>query len=192
MNGRKSGKNFANRRGALMLMLLVAIIIGGIIALRLLPQEEVIAQRDREEILHGNLSQIREAFDLKRQADPTWNPFPDLDNTTMASVTDVLEQLANENFLREKDVKDPTVPHYLWGTTSNYFWRVSENIASNTSFELEDPADPTAIASWTASPESVVATDTEYLSDSSVDDYPHQNKLGSILQSSGASLKITR
>ncbi|GAB4277821.1 MAG: hypothetical protein Kow0029_20700 [Candidatus Rifleibacteriota bacterium] len=176
------------RRGALMLMLLVAIIIGSIVALRLLPEEEVIARRDREEELHGNLSAIREAFDLKWQADPTWDP--DLSNRV--AIKAAMDTLVAENYLRDSDVVDPTIPNYLWNTSDDFFWRASSNLASNTSFELSDPAGTEPIASWTIAPGTDAATVTTYLSDSELDDYPHQNKLGAPLKSSGYSLQIVK
>ncbi|MEW6709813.1 MAG: hypothetical protein AB1403_08340 [Candidatus Riflebacteria bacterium] len=183
-----NGKLHLNRKGALMLMLLVVIVIGGIVALRMLPQEDVIAKREKEENLHKNLSQIREAFDLKWQADENWTP----DLTNKAGIRAALQTLANEGFLREEDILDPTVPTYLWDTSDIYYWKASTNIASNTSFELEDPSDPTLIASWTKAPDTEAATVTQYLDDNILDDYPHQNKLGAPLQGGGTSLMIVK
>lgn len=188
MNGnRKSKKVLAGRRGALMLMLFVVIVVGSIIALRLLPENDVIVRRDKEDNLHNNLSQIREAFDLKWQVDPAWAP--DLSNK--AAIRAALATLQTENYLRNLEVKDPTIPNYLWDTADEYFWKASANIASNTSFEDDDPA-PGEIASWTVAPDTYAATVTEYLSDSELDDYPHQNKLGEPLHSGGSSLMIVR
>lgn len=177
-----------NRRGALMLMLLVIIIVGGIVALRMLPQEDVIAKRQQENNLSKNLSQIREAFDLKWQSDPDWAP--DLSNK--AGIRAALQHLSDNNFLREVDIKDPTVPLYLWDTSDIYYWRASTNIASNTSFELDDPLDPTLIASWTVAADTTAATDTNYLDHPANDDYPHQNKLGVSLRGGGTSLVIIK
>lgn len=186
MNGKE--KILQSRKGALMLMLLVVIIVGGIVALRMLPQEEVIVKRQKENSLHSNLSQIREAFDLKWQSKPDWAP--DLSNK--AGIKAALQQLATENYLREEDIKDPTVPSYLWDTAEIYYWRASTNIASNTSFELDDPSDPTLIASWTKAPDTTAATDSNFLDHPANDDYPHQNKLGASMRSGGSSLKIVR
>lgn len=177
-----------SRRGALMLMLLVIIIVGGIVALRMLPQEDVIAKRQKENNLQQNLSQIREAFDLKWQSDPDWNP--DLSDKNKVRIA--LQTLVAENYLREEDIMDPTVPSYLWDTADIYYWRSSTNIASNTSFELDDPSDPSLIASWTTAPDTTAATDSNYLDNPANDDYPHQNKLGLPLRSGGTSLKIIR
>lgn len=186
MNG-KHGLNA--RRGALMLMLLVTMIVGGIVALRMLPQEEVIAKREKEEDLHKNLSQIREAFDLKWQADPNWAP----DLTTKAGIESALNTLVTEKYLRDdKHLKDPTVPNHLWDSSDEYYWRASANIASNTSFESDDPSDPALIASWTKAPDTTAATDTTYLENPANDDYPHQNKLGRPGRGKGVSLRIIK
>lgn len=183
MNGNLS-KISGHRRGALMLMLFVVIVVGSIIALRLLPENDVIVRRDTEDYLHNNLSQIREAFDMKWQADPAWNP--DLSNK--AGIKVALTTLTTENYLRDKDVKDPTIPNYLWDSSDDYFWKASANFASNNSFE-EDPA---TIVNWTAAPGTTAVTDVQYLSGTELDDYPHQNKLGLPLQSGGNSLMITK
>ena len=187
MSGRKK-KKCSGRRGALMMMLMVAMVVGGVVALRLLPQEDIIARREKESELHSNLSQIREAFDLKLESDPDWDP----DLSSKTGIENAIASLTDENFLREKSLTDPTVPTYLWGTSANYYWRASINIASNSSFEIEDPVDPTKIAYWLLSPGTVAASDSYYPNDSSIDDYPHQNKLGQILRNSGSSLRITK
>ncbi len=196
-----------NKKGALMLMLLVVIVIGGIVALRMLPQEDVIARREKEENLYENLSQIREAFDLECQAsDTSWNPFPDYDGDgkiTRFDIASSLIRLASDGYLRDGSfitptslvatgISDPTVPNYLWGSSDEKYWQVSANLASNTSFELEDPSDPTLIASWTKAPDTEAATVTQYLDDPVLDDYPHQNKLGAPLQGGGTSLMIVK
>jgi type II secretory pathway pseudopilin PulG len=189
MNGKKiKNKLFNPRRGALLMMLLVLIIIGGIIALRMLPQEDTIARRDREINLHNNLSEIRQAFDLRLQTDPDWNPNLDTKN----DIKNALAELVASNALRTDEIKDPTVPDYLWGPLNEYFWRVSKNYIENSSCEKDDVSDPTKLASWTISPSTIAASDTHYLSDPGLDDYPYQNLLGNILASGGASVKITK
>ncbi|MGM0600943.1 MAG: hypothetical protein ACQETH_14125 [Candidatus Rifleibacteriota bacterium] len=189
MNGKKNkNKQLNPRRGALLMMLLVLIIIGGIIALRMLPQEDTIARRDREVNLHNNLSEVRQAFDLRLQTDPDWNP--DLSDRT--KIKDVLQALVASNALRTGDIKDPTVPDYLWDTDDKYFWQVSKNYIENSSCEEDDAADTTKLASWTVSPSTIAASDPHYLSDPGLDDYPYQNLLGNILASGGASVKITK
>jgi type II secretory pathway pseudopilin PulG len=189
MNGKKNRLKQCNpRKGALLMMLLVLIIIGGIIALRMLPQEDTIARRDREVNLHNNLSEIRQAFDLRLQTDPDWNP--DLSDRT--KIKAALQALVASNALRTDEIKDPTVPDYLWDTSDEYFWRVSQNYVENSSCEKDDSSDPTKLASWTISPSTIVASDPQYISDPGLDDYPYQNLLGNIMGKGGTSVKITK
>jgi hypothetical protein len=187
MNGNNMKMKKCNsRRGALLMMLLVLIIIGGIVALRMLPQEDTIARRDKEINLHNNLSEIRQAFDLRLQTDPDWNP--DLSDRT--KIKAALAELVASNALRTGDIKDPTVPDYLWDTSDEYFWRVSQNYVENSSCERDDSAGK--LASWTISPSTIAASDTHYIDDPGLDDYPYQNLLGNILGKGGSSLKITK
>jgi hypothetical protein len=169
-----------------MLILLVAIIIGGIIALRMIPEQDVVVIRAKEENLHKNLSQIRAAFDLRWIEDETWDP--DLSNP--GGIQDALDELVASGVLRAEDIKDPTIKEYLWGTSARYFWQSSANIASNTSFEAADGLDN--IPEWVVPADTIAATVSAYLEDTTLDDYPHQNKLGQNLLSGGAALEITK
>ena len=182
MNGKKQ---LNSRRGTLLLALLVIVAVGGIIAIRLIPDETTIVKREKEVGLQMNLSHIREAIDMKRMADPTY--VFKFDNR--ANIQAELQKLVDEKYLRSKSIKDPTVFSHLWDSNDNYYWRGSANIASNTSFE--DAVDG-KIASWTETKDTTVATDPSYLYDEYLDDYPNQNKLGSIYSAYGSSLKITK
>ncbi len=182
MNGKYSSVN--KRRGTLMILLMVGMIVMGIIATRLLPEEEIKVRREKENRLQVNLSQIREAFDLKRTADPTYDP--DLSNKAL--IIAALTQLKNDGYLNEDDISDPTIPHYLWGLNDEYFWRSSKNLATNTSFEVNDGS----IDGWKPSADTKLSSDTNYLDKNEFDDFPGQNKFGNFFQADGYSIKIVK
>ncbi|EKD82954.1 MAG: hypothetical protein ACD_39C00982G0001 [uncultured bacterium] len=197
-----------SRRGAMMLMLLVVIIIGSIIAMQILPGEEMIVRRSVENSLDVELSQIREAFDLAYLAgematdtalasDPIlMPPVGASDNDKKAAITASIASLTARGYLRSDTVKDPTVPAYLWGTDYSNFWQIRDNIASNPSFEISESG---AVVSWKDhegkdidGSDAHSASDTTFLQHMQVDDYPYQNKLGNLLASGGSALKLTK
>ncbi|MDD2998764.1 MAG: hypothetical protein PHV05_06840, partial [Candidatus Riflebacteria bacterium] len=101
-------------------------------------------------------------------------------------VETAIEDLSREGFLRNENIKDPTSVAGMWGVSSTNYWRVVDNIASNTSFELD-------IDQWQISKGSVIDLDAQrYPRTTGLDDYPYQNKLGNILKSSGRALKVTK
>lgn len=194
------------RRGAMLMMVLVLIVVGSIVAMRMLPNEELVERHVNEIELHTSLSQIREAVEMKFVADvavgglDAWpslktalaNPFPtdtsDLDyfdklKTHYDAVENMLADLTNEGYLRSVAIADPTVPSNLWGPEKGYYWCVSDNIVklSNSSF-----AD-----GWNM--DGAVATESSYfLWLPELDDYPNQKKLGDQLTAGGSALKITK
>ncbi len=173
-----------NKRGTLMLMVLMGIIIGGIVALRLLPSEDIKERRIKENSLSVNLTHIREAFDLKRMEDPSYNPSLD----TRGDIKNALIYLRDNKYLGNDSLKDPTIPAYLWDTNDKYFWKQTENLASNTSFEGDD-----AMENWKVSFETVLAEDIDvYMRSGELDDYPDQNKYGDIMRVTGSSLIIVK
>ena len=122
-------------------MLMVILIVVGILAERLIPNEETITARSKEKSLNLDLSQIREAFDLKRIASPTWEPWEDnFDRNhpdAPASISKVLQALVNEGFLRSASLSDPGIMPQLWGTgAGKIYWQASGNLASNSSFYI--------------------------------------------------------
>ena len=182
MNGKKI---LVSRRGALLLMLFVMLIVGGIVALRMMPNEELITRRDKESGLNNDLSQVREALDLVRVAShPEWvdlslTDTPDLIQAKIAS-------MALWGYLRSESVKDSAVPEHLWGTDKPYFWKVTMNLATNTSFEV-------GLDAWYPSADSTVIEDnTNYLNTTKLDEYPYQNKLGNLLNKKGRATCIRR
>lgn len=163
-----------SRRGALLMMLFVMLIVGGIVALRMMPNEELITRRDKEASLNTDLSQVREALDLVRVASyPGWIELQASD--TPAVLQAKIASLAAWGFLRDNDIKDPAVPAHLWGPGKTYFWQVSLNLATNTSFEFAQDG-------WQPSADTTVTTDEQnYLNSTKLDEYPYQNKLGNML-----------
>ena len=184
MNGKNLVLN-SKRRGALMLMLFVVIVVGSIIALRLLPEKDIMVKRADEDSLRSNLSHIRQAVDLRWQDDPAWAPTLD----SSVNIKTVLTELKDANYLRSDLIKDPTIAAHLWESSDDYYWKGTTNIAANSSFEVLVAG---SIDEWSETTSTVSEADANYLSGSEVDDYPHQNKLGNLLQSDGLSLKITR
>ncbi|MDD2999294.1 MAG: hypothetical protein EOM80_14125 [Erysipelotrichia bacterium] len=173
------------RRGAMMLTLLVIFVAAGIVALQMLPDEDLALKRSTETVLQAELSQIREAFDLKTVS--VGGAPGDLSAAaTPQEVETAIEDLSREGFLRNENIKDPTSVAGMWGVSSANYWRVVDNIASNTSFELD-------IDQWQISKGSVIDLDAQrYPRTTGLDDYPYQNKLGNILKSSGRALKVTK
>jgi|GEM_PF-2927233 len=180
------------RIGTVMLTLLIVMMVGGLIAARLIPSYEVQQQRQSDLQLKFSLAQIRQAFDLKRQASPSYNPSLD----TPAAILQVLRDLTRENYLRSESLQDMTVPQYSWGVSVNQsYWKGTGNIASNTSFE-DDDTSTGFLASWTVgTSDTRAASDTTFFpsKDTAVfDDYNGQNKLGKILSNTGNSIMISK
>ena len=180
-----SGKMLGTRRGALLMMLFVMLIVGGIVALRMMPNEELVTRRDKESGLNSDLSQIREALDLVRIAShPQWVDLKlgDTDDQIQAKIA----SMTKWGFLRSQDIKDPAVPSHLWGPNKTYYWKVTTNLATNTSFEV-------GLDAWYPSTDSTVYEDTtNYLNTTKLDEYPYQNKLGNLLNKKGRATCIRR
>ncbi|MDD3145961.1 MAG: hypothetical protein PHD82_01555 [Candidatus Riflebacteria bacterium] len=175
----------------MLLLLLVMLVAGGIAALKLMPEQELITIRSKENSLNLELSQIREAFDLMQIASPSWQPWADdfdpAHPDAAASIALTLKTLHENGFLRDPNIYDPGIMKQLWGTSTNkIFWKASGNVASNSSFQID-------MLSWNWNQtDTDAATDTIFPESSNIDDYPYQNKLGNLLDSTGASLKIIR
>lgn len=178
----------ASRRGAMLLMLFVMLIVGGIAILRMVPNEELIMKRDRERALNVTLSQLREAYDMALVASASLVSWSDFASSTVASPASISAQIASLSQwgLLADNPKDPVIPDHLWGTDRSYYWRVSVNVATNSSFEA-------GLNDWmTSDGLDFSVDDTVFLNSVSLDDYPYQTKLGTIFTSKGRSLKITQ
>lgn len=179
------------RKGSVMLMLLVMVIIGGILAMRLLPDVEIIERRQSDVQLGLYLGQIRQALDIKRTIDPDYNPLPE--NPTIADISNMLDQLVTDKLLAANLLKDSTIPSHLWESELSFYWVPSTNIASNTSFEVSD-SDPTFVSQfWKQGTTTQAESDFGFFLDHpSLNDYPGQNKLGNVLSTIGTSIKIVK
>lgn len=171
-----------------MILLLLALSVGGLIAAKIIPILAVQQERESESLLRANLSQMRQAFDLMARTKPGWDPG--------LSAPNAIASLVQAGMYREPQPWDPTFPRYLWNQGSNT-WILAGNIATRASFEATDN-DPSSnfVASWSrGTPETVAATDSTFFpsrDSSQYDDYPGQNRLGEVLGTIGASLRIDR
>ena len=182
MNGKKQ---LNSRRGTLLLALLVIVAVGGIIAIRLIPDETTIVKREKEVGLQMNLSHIREAIDMKRMADPTY---------VFKLIIEPIFRLSYKNWLM-KNIYVAN-PLKIQQFSVIYGIQMIITIGVGQLILLLIPALKMLwmgkIASWTETKDTTVATDPSYLYDEYLDDYPNQNKLGSIYSAYGSSLKITK
>ncbi|HOY65674.1 MAG TPA: hypothetical protein PLP29_02235 [Candidatus Ozemobacteraceae bacterium] len=175
------------RQGTVILMLLVALMIGGIVAMRLIPGIEIQEQRQKNVQLKMALGQIRQAFAMRAAASATYNP--DLSNKN--AIANELSSLAQLNYLNDPTQMDRHVPGHRWGTgTGDVYWKAADNIAENTSFEVTDTAG--TIASWQIEAQTTLTRDWFYLGTTEIDDFPGENKLGITLGLSGRSVRIDR
>ncbi|HEY9069652.1 MAG TPA: hypothetical protein VIV61_05310 [Candidatus Ozemobacteraceae bacterium] len=176
-----------NRQGTVILMLLVALMIGGIVAMRLIPGIEIQEQRQKNAQLKMTLGQIRQAFAMRAAASANYNP----DLSSPNAIASELSNLAELDYLYDPTQADRHIPGHRWGTgTSDVYWKAASNIAENTSFEVADTSG--MIASWQIEAQTTLTRDWFYLSTTEVDDFPGENKLGITLGLSGRSLRIDR
>jgi len=177
---------YMHRRGTVMMMLLVAIMIGGFVAMRLVPDVEIQERRQKDVQLKLALSQIRQAFALRSFCDRSYNPDLSSPNAIAAALAD----LEAKNYLPScKILRDRHVPAHRWGTgPSDLYWQSVENYASNTSFEMID--DGSVIHAWGSEASTTMSWDSFYPSLGDGDDFPGENKLGLTFGSKGHSLRI--
>lgn len=172
----------------MLLMLFVMLVAGGIAILKMVPNEELIMRRDREKSLNVALSQLREAYDMALIASAslaTWSDFASSAVALPASVSAQIASLTQWGFIADNP-KDSVIPDHLWGVDRPYYWRVSTNIATNSSFEGD-------MNGWmTSDGFSYSVDESVFLNSAGLDDYPYQNKLGIIFTGKGHSLKISR
>lgn len=173
------------RRGTVMMMLLVAIMIGGFVAIRLIPDVEIQERRQKDVQLKLALAQIRQAVSLRVFSDPTYNP----DFSTSESIASELADLEARNFLPSvKILRDRHVPAHRWGIGPNdVYWQAVQNIATNTSFE--QTASAGLIPAWAGESTSNMTWDSFYPSGAS-DQFPGENMLGLKFGSKGFSMRI--
>jgi len=177
-----------DRQGTVILMVLIAMMVGGIVAMKLIPSVEVQERRQKNVQLKMALGQIRQAFAMRAACATT--PYePDL--TTSNAIAAELDDLTQKNFLFTNAMTDRNVPSHRWGTGSeDLYWRPADNLATNTSFEVTDTSG--VVASWQIEPQTILTRDDFYLNIPEVDDFPGENKLGRSLGLTGRSMRIDR
>ena len=183
MNGRKL---FNNKQGTLFLAMLIMIAVGGLFATKLIPSKAIQEKRHKAYTLRMALGQIRQAVDMKHLANPDYV----FDFGDKTKIEQELKILADEHYLRNKDLSDPTIPRYMWKLDEKHFWRGTNNMALNTSFEKLDSTG--GVASWVVISGSIATTTDDYLDSSSIDTFPNQNKLGTPFSTKGHAIKITK
>ena len=179
-----------------MIILILAIAAGGLAASRMIPVATTGVDRRMQSDLRFVLGQIRNASDLLKRTDPSYVvSLPDRN-----AINNFLQELRNRNFLARNDPQDPTIPAFQWSNVPGplMFWvsNGSNGILGNRSFNssFESTVSPTAgeiVASWGTVFGTNAGTSTFLLSDSEVDDYHFQNKLGQVMATSGWSIGIT-
>ena len=175
-----------SRAGTVILALLVVIMLGGVLATRLIPSYEIQQKRQDDTELKFSLAQIRQAFDLKLREDPTYSPVL----TTPGAIKVALQGLKDENLLGEVGVNDSTIANYKWDSQAEFYWVGVGNVASNTGFE--DDNGYGFLATWTlGTADTTIATESNSFSNN-LDDYNGQNKLGNPFSTVNTVLKITK
>ncbi len=165
----------SNKQGSMLMMVIIMLVVAAIIAMKLMPDEQTQVTREKEAFYNSDLSQLREAIDMAKLATGTnWLDFCATD--TPEIISEKIASLSNLGFLRKKDIKDNSVPDYLWGPSTPNYWKVSTNYASNASFEIASGDMPLA---WEREKNaSATFIDNIQLNSMSIDEYPFQNKLG--------------
>lgn len=174
-----------NKRGSMLLMVMVMLIVAVLLAMKLMPDEQTLNKREDETFYDSDLSQLREAVDLARLAAQDeknvkmfgWQGF--LASDTPEIIKEKIDFLVSNGFLRKSDIRDNSVPEHLWGEDKTY-WRVSTNYASNTSFEIDVVGDTGTVSyNWMDSKDgSCSVAENIHLNSMAIDEYPYQNKLG--------------
>lgn len=188
-----------------MLGLLVVIIIGGIVALQMLPEYETLEKRRVEDDFSLTISHIRQAISLEREmADdsPCLAEYNSLmaDPDNPVKLQTYLDSLKNHGFLTLQNYQSPSVPYHKWGTgPNNLFWQTRRNlIASTTTFGISSFEAGAEVQDGFSSPVGWInsmaqndnATFAPGIQNSTMDDFPWQNKFGDLPSQPGKSLRI--
>ncbi len=180
-----------NRRGALLLMLLIALVGIGLFSLKAVPDQQVITLREKEQTLSQTLSIIRSGMALERTASESALFYGDFED--QAKLVAYLNDLVARGYLA-KVPKDPFCPDHLWGTGPGCkFWVPTRNLLASSSFETGSFAE----TPWHVNETNVIINinDNEWpgRNQSNYDSFPYQNCLGTPMMGfSGMSLAITQ
>lgn len=180
-----------NRRGSLLLLLLIALVGIGLFSLKAIPDQQLITMREKEQTLSQTLSVIRSGMALERTASESALFYGDFED--QAKLVAYLNDLVARGYLA-KVPKDPFCPDHLWGTgPGRKFWVPTRNLLSSSSFETSS----FAATPWHVNETNVIINinDKEWpgRNQAIFDSFPYENCLGcSITGFSGTSLAITQ
>jgi len=188
-----------------MLGMLVVLIIGSLVAIRLLPQMETIEKRQQETSFDQTLSLIRQAVYLERQLgdlSPCKVQYNDLvaDSQNSAKLEAYLNALVQFNFLTIDKHQNPLIAPHHWGVgPGQIFWQTTRNlVSSDTTFGIGSFEAGAEVSEGFSSPVGWInsmpyndnATFAEGISMPDLDDFPWQNKFGNTAGQPGRSLRI--
>ena len=180
-----------NRRGALLLMLLLVLVGIGLFSLKAFPDQQIITLREKELTLSQTLSSIRSGIALERIASESSLFYGNFEN--QAELVAYLNDLVARGYLA-KVPKDPFCPDHLWGTGAGCkFWVPTRNLLASSSFETNS----FAATPWQVNETNVIINinNKEWpgRNQAVFDSFPYENCLGnSIIGFSGTSLAITQ
>ncbi len=179
-----------NRRGSAFLLAMALLVVGGLVASQLVPNEVTLVQRRQEQDLKHNLGSLRMAIELERIA--SFTPLYESDWSSRTQFLKYLDALIDHNLLPSVPA-DPLVPGFQWGSgTGKVYWIPTRNYLASSSFELIKLSDST----WaTGSPNILATVTSQYWTgqfDPSLDSFANENRFGAILKSSGTSLLIIK
>ena len=185
-----------------MLAMLLVIVVGGIVAAKVIPDTVTVQQRQDEKGLQYNLGAIRMAIAMERTASMTPRFGDDWNNRAL--FLGYLDELMQRNLLSRIPV-DPNIPHFQWGTNpAKTFWIPTQNFLASASFEVKVLNQ----TPWATGSANVVASisfsqwpgrldgdvlkfqDGRIMPERQIESFHSENPFGRILGTSGASLLI--
>lgn len=180
----------SDRKGSLLLLMLLAVTVSGFIAARLIPSATAQRQRQDEEALRDQLALLRQAVASERVASSSSRYHADWSSRTV--FLGYLDDLVRGSLLSRLP-RDPSIPDSRWGTDpARAFWLPTLNFVSSASFE----ATVLTATPWATGSINLVATFSRAhwagRGDAELDSFPGENVFGSILGTDGGSLLIVQ
>ncbi len=187
------------RKGTVILGLLVVILLGGVLATRLVPSYEIQERRQSDLELRFALAQIRQAVDMKEMLDPDWPNNTGLNLGIASQVKDLLNGLIADNLLGAIP-RDTTIITYQWSQnlmaspSQAQYWVMAGNIASNSDFEdfRSDTISGIGLASWSLGTTDTLLATVPVSFPDALDDYKGQNKFGRRFSPVNYAIQITK
>ncbi|HNV72426.1 MAG TPA: hypothetical protein PKO06_22140, partial [Candidatus Ozemobacteraceae bacterium] len=130
---RCTGITCRNRRGTAFLLAMALLVVGGMVASQLVPNEVTIVQRRQEQDLKHQLGKLRMAIQLERIA--SFSPLYEADWSNRAQFLQYLDALIDRHLIPSIPA-DPLTPVFQWGTgTGKIYWIPTLNYLASSSFE---------------------------------------------------------